>query len=106
MIGGFARTAPAVVRNPSRSGVLAVVLLGLLQRIVPIVFVELGFEADWLYRPASGLTFLGATVIFAIAVVADACGTETAGGPATVSARPSMRPRPPRWGCSSRSSPS
>ena len=50
---------------------LAVVLLGLLQRIVPIVFVELGFEADWLYRPASGLTFLGATVIFAIAVVAD-----------------------------------
>jgi len=72
VIGGFARTAPAVVRKPVSVGVLAVVLLGLLQRIVPIVFVELGFEADWLYRPASGLTFLGATVIFAIAVVADA----------------------------------
>ena len=72
VIGGVARTAPAVVRKPVSVGVLAVVLLGLLQRIVPIVFVELGFEADWLYRPASGLTFLGATVIFAIAVVADA----------------------------------
>jgi len=72
VIGGFARTAPAVVRKPVSVGVLAVLLLGLLQRIIPIVFVELGFEADWLYRPASGLTFGGAAVVFAIAAAADA----------------------------------
>ena len=71
VVGAFARTAPASVRKPVSVGVLAVVLFGLLQRIVPIVFVELGFEADWLYRPASGLTYLGATVVFAIAVIAD-----------------------------------
>ena len=50
VVGGFARTAPAAIRRPASAGVLAVILLGLLQRIVPIVFVQLGFEADWLYE--------------------------------------------------------
>ena len=73
-IGGFARTAPAVVRRPVSLGVLAVLLLGLLQRIIPIMLVELGLEAqgDWLYRPASGLTLAGAAVVFAVAAGADA----------------------------------
>lgn len=73
-IGGFARTAPAVIRKPASIGVLAVLLLGLLQRIIPIMLVELGLEAqgDWLYRPASGLTLAGATVVFAVAAGADA----------------------------------
>jgi len=65
-IGGFARTAPADLRKPAAVGILAVLLLGLLQRIVPIIFVELGFEADWLYSPVTGgLTWLGALLIFA-----------------------------------------
>jgi len=66
-VGGFARTAPARVRDPVSIGVVAVLLLGLLQRIVPIVFVELGFEARWLYRSGSGLTLLGAALIFVVA---------------------------------------
>jgi branched-chain amino acid transport system permease protein len=74
VIGGFARTAPAVIRKPVSVGVLAVLLLGLLQRIIPIMLVELGLEAqgDWLYHPASGLTLSGATVVFAVAAGADA----------------------------------
>jgi len=73
-IGGFARTAPAVIRKPVSLGVLAVLLLGLLQRIIPIVLVELGLEAqaDWLYRPASGLTLAGAAAAFAVVAGADA----------------------------------
>ncbi len=63
-IGGFARTAPARIRHPVTTGLLAVLLLGMLQRIVPIVFVELGFEVDWLYRRGRGLTFLGAAIVF------------------------------------------
>ena len=66
-VGAFARTAPADVRKPVSVGVLAVLVLGLLQRIVPIVFVELGFEPDWLYRRASGLTWLGALAVFVLA---------------------------------------
>jgi branched-chain amino acid transport system permease protein len=62
--GGFFRTAPARVRVPVSVGILAVLLLGMLQRIVPIVFVELGFEADWMYRSGSGLTVLGAVLCF------------------------------------------
>ena len=67
VVGGFARTAPAAIRRPVSAGVLAVLLLGLLQRIVPIVLVELGFEADWLYAPRrAGSTFLGAALIFVV----------------------------------------
>ena len=65
-IGGFARTAPARVRDPASIGLLAVLLLGMLQRIVPIVFVELGFEADWLYRSGRGLTVFGAVLVFVV----------------------------------------
>jgi branched-chain amino acid transport system permease protein len=70
-VGGFARTAPLPVRRPVSVGVLAVMLLGLLQRIVPIVLVELGYEARWLYEQGSGLTWLGGAVVFAVAAGAD-----------------------------------
>jgi len=66
-IGGFARTAPDEVRKPTSVGVLAVIVLGLLQRIVPIVLVQLGYTADWLYSPVTeGLTWLGGALIFAV----------------------------------------
>ena len=47
------------MRTAAGGGVLAVILFGLLQRIIPIVFVELGFEATGSTRAASGLTWLG-----------------------------------------------
>jgi branched-chain amino acid transport system permease protein len=71
VVGGFARTAPGDIRKPASVGVLAVLLFGLLQRIVPIVLVELGYEADWAYRAGSGLTVLGGVVVFVAAVAAD-----------------------------------
>jgi branched-chain amino acid transport system permease protein len=71
-IGGFARTAPASVRAPAAAGVLAVLAFGLLQRIVPIVLIQLGIESDWLYSPVTGgLTWLGGLLVFAGAAGAD-----------------------------------
>jgi branched-chain amino acid transport system permease protein len=68
VVGGIARTAPAQVRSPLAVGTLAVVTMAMLQRIIPIVFVELGFEANWLYSPVTrGLTWLGAGLVFASA---------------------------------------
>jgi branched-chain amino acid transport system permease protein len=71
-VGGFARTAPEAVRRPASAGVLAVILFGLLQRIIPIVFVELGFEADWLYDRSAGLTWFGGLIVFVVAAAANA----------------------------------
>jgi len=71
-IGAFARTAPEAVRRPASAGVLAVILFGLLQRIIPIVFVELGFEADWLYERSAGLTWFGGLIVFVVAAAANA----------------------------------
>ncbi|HET7237304.1 MAG TPA: leucine/isoleucine/valine transporter permease subunit [Actinomycetota bacterium] len=72
LVGGFARTAPLALRRPASVGIVAVILFGLLQRIVPIVFVELGYEADWLYSPITkGLTWLGGLFVFALAAGAD-----------------------------------
>jgi branched-chain amino acid transport system permease protein len=72
LVGGFARTAPEAIRRPATAGVLAVILFGLLQRIIPIVFVELGFEADWLYERGRGLTIFGGVIVFVIAAGANA----------------------------------
>ena len=71
VVGGFARAAPDDLRKPTSVGVLAVLLFGLLQRIVPIALVELGYEARWLYRAGSGLTVLGGAVVFVAAAAAD-----------------------------------
>jgi len=71
-VGGFARTAPASIRTPASVGVLAVLALGLLQRIVPIILFELGIEADWLYSPTTrGLTWRGAAGVFVVAAAAN-----------------------------------
>jgi branched-chain amino acid transport system permease protein len=71
-VGGFARTAPEAVRRPASAGILAVILFGLLQRIIPIVFVELGFEADWLYDHGAGLTWFGGLIVFVVVAAANA----------------------------------
>jgi len=75
-IGGFERTAPASIRTPAAVGVLTVLALGLLQRIVPIILIQLGIEADWLYTPSTrGLTWLGAAGIFVVAAAANVLWT-------------------------------
>ena len=71
VVGGFVRTAPVEIRRPASAGVLAVILFGLLQRIIPIVFVQLGFEADWLYDRGAGLTWFGGLIVFAVAAAAN-----------------------------------
>ena len=71
-MGDLARTAPAAARAPLAVGTIAVIAMALLQRIIPIVFVELGFKADWLYSPVTrGLTWLGAALIFGVAAAAN-----------------------------------
>jgi len=79
VVGGFVRTAPAAIRRPASAGVLAVILLGLLQRIIPIVFVQLGFEADWLYERGAGLTWFGGLIVFVVAAAANALWNQDGG---------------------------
>jgi branched-chain amino acid transport system permease protein len=72
LVGGVARTAPETLRRPMTVGLLTVIVMGLLQRIIPIILFELGIEADWLYSPVTrGLTWLGAGLIFVVAAGAD-----------------------------------
>lgn len=72
LVGGFARTAPETIRGPVGVGIIAVIGMGLLQRIVPIILVELGIEADWLYSPVTGgLTWLGGALVFVAAAAVD-----------------------------------
>src|SRR6266540_1671040 len=71
--GGLAaglRVTPIAVRRPITTAVSAVLVLGFLQRIIPIALDQLDLERDWLYsRSIGGLTWLGA-----IAVAATAAG--------------------------------
>ena len=77
IVGAVARTAPASARQPLAVGTLAVLAMALLQRIIPIVFVELGFRADWLYAPSRGLTWFGAALVFVAAAGANALWRRT-----------------------------
>jgi branched-chain amino acid transport system permease protein len=71
VVGGLLRTAEPRVRDIVVNGSVAVVLMGLLQRIVPTALDKLGVGRDWLYGTSSlGLTILGAVVVFAVAAVA------------------------------------
>ena len=68
--GGLARAADARIRRPTMLALSAVVLLGLLQRIVPIALDQLGVERDWLYSKIThGLTWMGAALIFVVVAV-------------------------------------
>src|SRR6266508_3973168 len=73
LVAGLAaglRVTPIAVRRPITTAVSAVLVLGFLQRIIPIALDQLDLERDWLYsRSIGGLTWLGA-----IAVAATAAG--------------------------------
>ncbi len=66
--GAAYRTLPDSIRRPLGSAVWVTLLLGFLQRIVPIALDQLGVERDWLYsKVTGGLTWVGAIVVAAVA---------------------------------------
>ena len=80
LAGGGIRNAAPQLRSPIVLGIAATLLMGLLQRIIPVAMRELGVEPDFLYEPSGGLTLAGGIGVFAIAVVASALWTRS--GPA------------------------
>lgn len=69
LAGAGIRLAPEAVRRRAITGVSAVLLFGLLQRIVPIAMAELRLETSWLYVRSGGLTWIGAAVVLVLALV-------------------------------------
>jgi branched-chain amino acid transport system permease protein len=67
-IGGTMHVLPVQFRKPVVTAVSAILLLGFLQRIVPVALAELGLARDWLYQRSGGLTWFGAVVVGAVAV--------------------------------------
>ena len=68
-LGGLAQTSEPRLRRPVTSGLSALLMFGLLQRVIPIAMVELGLSADWLYSQITkGLTWVGAAVVLAVTV--------------------------------------
>jgi branched-chain amino acid transport system permease protein len=67
--GGLAaglRVTPIAVRRPITTVISTVLVLGFLQRIIPIALDQLDLERDWLYsRSIGGLTWLGAIAVAA-----------------------------------------
>ena len=69
--GTALRLAPPAIRRGVVLGSSATLLLGLLQRIVPIALKELQLRSDWLYVPSGGLTLVGAVIVFGATVGVD-----------------------------------
>ena len=65
--GAGYRVLPDRVRRPVGAAIVAVLAMGFLQRIVPIMLDQLSLERDWLYNRQSGLTWIGAAVVAAVA---------------------------------------
>ncbi len=67
-LAGAYRRTPAAIRKPIGAATTAVLVLGFLQRIVPISLDQLELERDWLYsKITGGLTWIGAVVVAAVA---------------------------------------
>jgi branched-chain amino acid transport system permease protein len=64
-LAGLFRFTPLPLRRPISSAIAAVLVMGFLQRIVPIALDQLKLERDWLYD--GGLTWVGAIVVAAVA---------------------------------------
>jgi len=68
LLGGVLRVAPASIRRPVTVAVIATLLFGFLQRVIPIALDQLSLERGWLYSPQfHGLTWIGAIVVAAVA---------------------------------------
>ncbi|HEX5937256.1 MAG TPA: leucine/isoleucine/valine transporter permease subunit [Actinomycetota bacterium] len=69
-LGSGLRVTPERIRKPITAAALSVLLLGFLQRIVPIALDQLSLEREWLYdRSTGGLTWIGAAVVAAVAAI-------------------------------------
>ncbi len=67
-LGGAAQAADRVATSALSIGAITVILMGLLQRIVPIALQELGVEPDFLYSSSTrSLTWSGAVGLFVVA---------------------------------------
>ncbi|HET6714012.1 MAG TPA: leucine/isoleucine/valine transporter permease subunit [Actinomycetota bacterium] len=63
-LGAVYRTLPEGVRKPIGTAIWVTLLLGFLQRIIPIALDQLGIERDWLYsKVTGGLTWIGAVTV-------------------------------------------
>lgn len=70
-LGGVARATDPGLRRPVTAGLSALIVFGLLQRVIPIAMVELGLSSDWLYSPITkGLTWTGALVVLVATIAA------------------------------------
>ncbi len=68
VLGGVLRVAPVSIRRPVTAAVIATLLFGFLQRVIPIALDQLSLERDWLYSPQfDGLTWIGALVVATVA---------------------------------------
>ena len=68
LLGGVLRVAPPSIRRPVTAAVIATLLFGFLQRVIPIALDQLGLERDWLYSPQfDGLTWIGASAVAGVA---------------------------------------
>ena len=66
-LGASLRLIPPLPRRMVVGGVVAVVFMGLLQRIIPTALHELHIQSDWLYDPIlGGLTKIGAVLTFVV----------------------------------------
>jgi branched-chain amino acid transport system permease protein len=70
-LGASIRGTPPAIRRPISTAVSTVLVMGFLQRIIPIALDQLDLERDWLYnRSIGGLTWLGAVVVAIVAAAA------------------------------------
>jgi branched-chain amino acid transport system permease protein len=68
LLGGGYRVLPDRIRKPLGSAVAAVLVLGFLQRIVPVSLDQLNIGNAWLYSTADGgLTYVGAVIVALVA---------------------------------------
>jgi branched-chain amino acid transport system permease protein len=72
LAGGVIQSTSPQLRSPIVLGATATLLMGLLQRIVPVAMRELGLGSRFLYEPSGGLTVAGGIGVFAVAAVASA----------------------------------
>jgi branched-chain amino acid transport system permease protein len=70
-LGGALRVLPKEVRTPIASGLAAIVVVALLQRVIAPAFDQVNVEKDWLYsKVTSGLTWIGGAVVYALTAAA------------------------------------
>ena len=71
LLGASIRVTPPTIRRPIATAASAILVMGFLQRIVPIALDQMNLERDWLYsKTIGGLTWVGALAVGAAAAAA------------------------------------